>query len=274
MDRKANRGTHFLDLEKRFIASDARLVPQNKGSLATRNSLCSMKCCPVGKPVQAGDSGEMFFGKSIGAFALAAAAFSSAAEAQRVTSNFGVRSDPFHGGKKMHAGMDMGAPTGTPVYATGDGYVRRSRVAGGYGNLVEMDHGYGYQTRFGHLSKILVSEGQFVRRGQMIGLVGSTGRSTGPHLHYEVRIGGKAVQPANYMQIVFNNPPDWAAVRTGLATGRQAAARPASIAMARAMPSGKVIGDIEIDYRGAGNAALANNRQSGFSAGHAKFSER
>src|SRR3546814_12052452 len=89
----------------------------------------------------------------------------------------------------------IAARTGTPVYATGDGYIGRSRWAGGYGNLVEINHGGGYQTRFGHLSRRMVGEGQYVRRGTLIGLIGSTGRSTGPHLPYEVRYNASEVDP-------------------------------------------------------------------------------
>ena len=115
------------------------------------------------------------------------------------TSNFGIRSDPFRGSAAMHAGVDIPGPVGTPVYATADGVVDRAQRAGGYGNLVEIDHGKGIQTRYGHLSKILVTDGTRVHRGQLIALMGSTGRSTGPHLHYEVRIDGHAVNPVPFL---------------------------------------------------------------------------
>jgi len=117
-----------------------------------------------------------------------------------LTSNFGVRSDPFRGTAAMHAGVDIPGPVGTPVYATADGIVGRSERAGGYGNLVELNHGKGIQTRYGHLSKLLVEANTKVHRGQLIGLMGSTGRSTGSHLHYEVRIEGRAVNPMPYLQ--------------------------------------------------------------------------
>jgi murein DD-endopeptidase MepM/ murein hydrolase activator NlpD len=116
------------------------------------------------------------------------------------TSNFGVRSDPFRGTAAMHAGVDIPGPLGTPVYATADGTVDRAERAGGYGNMVEVDHGKGIQTRYGHLSKILVAAGSHVHRGQLIALMGSTGRSTGSHLHYEVRIDGHAVNPVPFLQ--------------------------------------------------------------------------
>lgn len=115
------------------------------------------------------------------------------------TSNFGIRTDPFRGTAAMHAGVDIPGPVGTPVYATADGVVDRAERAGGYGNLVEIDHGKGIATRYGHLSKILVDPGTHIHRGQLIALMGSTGRSTGPHLHYEVRIDGHAVNPAPFL---------------------------------------------------------------------------
>ncbi|HYI49107.1 MAG TPA: M23 family metallopeptidase [Allosphingosinicella sp.] len=117
------------------------------------------------------------------------------------TSGYGVRSDPFRGRAAMHAGIDLSGPIGTPIYATADGIVGRSEHNnGGYGNLVEINHGQGIQTRYGHLSRRIAQPGQRVRRGQLIGLMGSTGRSTGSHLHYEVRIDGRAVNPIPFMQ--------------------------------------------------------------------------
>jgi murein DD-endopeptidase MepM/ murein hydrolase activator NlpD len=117
-----------------------------------------------------------------------------------LTSGFGVRSDPFRGSAAMHAGVDMAGPIGTPIYATADGYVGRARWANGYGNLVELQHGRGLETRYGHLSAILVKPGQRIRRGDLIARMGSTGRSTGSHLHYEVRIDGRAVNPIPFLQ--------------------------------------------------------------------------
>jgi murein DD-endopeptidase MepM/ murein hydrolase activator NlpD len=117
-----------------------------------------------------------------------------------LTSGFGVRSDPFRGGAAMHAGVDMAGPIGTPIYATADGWVGRAGWANGYGNLVELEHGRGVETRYGHLSAILVKSGQRIRRGDLIARMGSTGRSTGSHLHYEVRIDGRAVNPIPFLQ--------------------------------------------------------------------------
>ena len=117
------------------------------------------------------------------------------------TSGFGVRSDPFHAGAAMHPGIDLSGAYGTPIYATADGTVLRAGWnSGGYGNLVEVDHGRGITTRYGHMSAIIVSAGQHVTRGQQIGRMGSTGRSTGTHLHYEVRIDGRAVNPIPFMK--------------------------------------------------------------------------
>jgi murein DD-endopeptidase MepM/ murein hydrolase activator NlpD len=116
------------------------------------------------------------------------------------TSGFGVRSDPFRGGAAMHAGVDIRGPHGTAIYATADGMVGRAGWANGYGNLVELEHGRGIQTRYGHLSSIIVQPGQRVKRGELIARMGSTGRSTGNHLHYEVRLDGSAVNPMPFLQ--------------------------------------------------------------------------
>jgi len=115
----------------------------------------------------------------------------------RMASGFGYRIDPFYRTSTFHAGMDFTADIGTEVYATGDGVVMKSMNDGwGYGNHVIIDHGFGYTTLYGHLSRIVAQPGQRVKRGQLIGNVGSTGRSTGPHLHYEVRRGGNPLNPA------------------------------------------------------------------------------
>jgi murein DD-endopeptidase MepM/ murein hydrolase activator NlpD len=117
------------------------------------------------------------------------------------TSGYGTRTDPFRGGAARHQGIDLAAPIGTPIYATADGIVSEAGWnSGGYGNLIKVDHGRGIETRYGHLSAILVSPGQHVVRGQQIARMGSTGRSTGSHLHYEVRIDGSAVNPIPFMK--------------------------------------------------------------------------
>jgi murein DD-endopeptidase MepM/ murein hydrolase activator NlpD len=116
------------------------------------------------------------------------------------TSGFGVRSDPFLGRPAMHTGLDFRAASGDPVRATANGKVVSSGWAGGYGRMVEIDHGNGLSTRYGHLSEIGVKVGDRIKIGQVIGAVGSTGRSTGPHLHYETRIDGDAVDPQKFLR--------------------------------------------------------------------------
>lgn len=113
-----------------------------------------------------------------------------------ITSPFGWRSNPFGGGPEFHQGLDIAAPSGTTVTAAAGGTVIMAQWYGGYGNYILIDHGGGYSTGYGHLSAIYVSTGQSVQRGQAIGAVGSTGQSTGPHLHFEVRIAGRPVDPA------------------------------------------------------------------------------
>jgi murein DD-endopeptidase MepM/ murein hydrolase activator NlpD len=116
-----------------------------------------------------------------------------------MTSDFGMRTHPVLGGRRNHKGIDLAQPTGTPVYATADGIVSRAEPFSSYGNYIQIEHGGELQTRFGHLSGFAVVAGEQVHKGQLIGYVGSTGRSTGPHLHYEVRVAGEAVDPRPYM---------------------------------------------------------------------------
>jgi len=117
------------------------------------------------------------------------------------TSGFGVRSDPFMNGAAMHPGIDLAGAFGTPIFATAEGTVLRAGWnAGGYGNMVEIDHGRGIITRYGHMSAVLVHAGDHVTRGEQVGRMGSTGRSTGNHLHYEVRIDGRPVNPIPFMK--------------------------------------------------------------------------
>ncbi|MDH6355964.1 hypothetical protein M2132_002315 [Dysgonomonas sp. PH5-45] len=116
----------------------------------------------------------------------------------RVASGYGMRIDPVYGSPRFHSGMDFTAKTGTPVYATGNGTVIHADWRQGYGNTIVVDHGYGYQTLYAHLNAYDVKAGQKVTRGDKIGEVGSTGKSTGPHLHYEVHVKGSPENPANY----------------------------------------------------------------------------
>lgn len=117
----------------------------------------------------------------------------------RLTSDYGMRTHPVLGRRLGHKGVDLAAPTGTPIYATADGLISRAGPFSSYGNYVAIEHGARIQTRYAHMSRIAVVAGSRVKKGDIIGYVGSTGRSTGPHLHYEVRIDGTAVNPIPYM---------------------------------------------------------------------------
>jgi len=117
----------------------------------------------------------------------------------RLMGPFGQRDDPFSGEGEFHKGVDISAPAGTPVHATADGVVTFSDWSSGYGRLVIVDHGGGIETYYAHLSRFFAYAGQGVRRGEVLGAVGSTGRVTAPHLHYEVRIGGAPVNPYRYL---------------------------------------------------------------------------
>lgn len=120
-----------------------------------------------------------------------------------LTDGFGNRSDPFTGRPASHGGIDISTSHGRPIIAPADGVVAKAEWASGYGNVIYLSHGYGYSSRYGHLSEISVKPGQKVKRGDTIGLVGSTGRSTGPHLHYEVRVNGNPVNPLEYVLDAF-----------------------------------------------------------------------
>ncbi len=121
-------------------------------------------------------------------------------ELTRLASGFGMRIHPIHKIRKRHTGIDFTAPQGTPIYTTGDGIIKTVRTSlGGYGKEIEIDHGYGFVTKYAHMSKFNVKKGQKVKRGDCIGYVGSTGSSTGPHVHYEIIKEGKKINPAPYL---------------------------------------------------------------------------
>jgi murein DD-endopeptidase MepM/ murein hydrolase activator NlpD len=124
----------------------------------------------------------------------------SPVEGVHFTSEYGMRVHPVLGGRRAHKGIDLGAPVGTPIYATADGTISRADWFSSYGLYVSIEHGGNLQTRYGHMSRLNVAAGQEVHKGDIIGFVGTTGRSTGPHLHYEVRVAGEAVNPVPYMQ--------------------------------------------------------------------------
>lgn len=117
---------------------------------------------------------------------------------KRTASGYGLRIDPIYKTTKFHEGMDFSASIGTPIYATGNGTVTKAGWQSGYGRIVKINHGYGYETWYAHMNKIDVRVGQKVVRGEVIGEVGNTGKSTGPHLHYEVHVKGRVVNPVNY----------------------------------------------------------------------------
>tara|TARA_B100001971_G_C18268036_1_gene596517 strand:- start:89292 stop:90377 length:1086 start_codon:yes stop_codon:yes gene_type:complete len=116
-----------------------------------------------------------------------------------ITSYFGIRISPYSGGRKMHEGLDVGAPFGTPIVAPADGIITFAGHKPGFGNFVQIDHGYGIETIYAHAQKVIAKNGQKINRGDLIAKVGSTGYSTGPHLHYEVRVNGIAVDPLYFI---------------------------------------------------------------------------
>ena len=121
----------------------------------------------------------------------------------RITSDFGMRMHPIFKRYRKHPGVDFAAKAGSPIYAAADGIIKLAKYNGGYGNCVFIDHLYGFETRYGHMQKILVRKGQRVKRGDKIGLVGKTGIATAPHLHFEVHFNGHEVNPQHYF---FDDP--------------------------------------------------------------------
>jgi len=119
-------------------------------------------------------------------------------DGSKFTSGFGYRYDPFTKNKKIHEGHDFSAKVGTEVFVTANGIVKSSRYFGSFGNYIEVDHGNGYTTTYGHLSKRMVKKGQSIKRGDIIGKVGNTGRSTAPHLHYEIKYNNKKIDPSGF----------------------------------------------------------------------------
>jgi murein DD-endopeptidase MepM/ murein hydrolase activator NlpD len=122
----------------------------------------------------------------------------------RFTSGYGTRRDPKNGRLRLHSGIDLAGPRGTPIHTTADGIVTYAGRMSGYGLTIKVRHSFGFETLYAHLSKIRVKKGQRVSRGKQIGDMGNTGRSTGTHLHYEVRVGGKAVNPMSYIKAAKN----------------------------------------------------------------------
>jgi murein DD-endopeptidase MepM/ murein hydrolase activator NlpD len=182
-----NRYSKYKELENRDLLTETmrrtdilskQIVIQSKSYdeifTMIRNKAAMLSCIPAIQPVNNKDL-------------------------KRMASGFGYRTDPIYKTTKFHAGMDFAATVGTEIYATGDGIVVRADAdASGYGNHVRINHGYGYLTLYGHMSKISVRPGQRVKRGDVIGLVGNTGKSVGPHLHYEVQKNNEAINPVNF----------------------------------------------------------------------------
>lgn len=133
----------------------------------------------------------------------------------QLTSGYGMRNHPILRQRRQHNGVDLAAPRGTPVYATADGLVEMAKYFGSYGNYVQIGHGGDLETRYAHLSSYTVRDGEQVRKGDLIGYVGSTGRSTGPHLHYEVRVANEPVNPIPYMVAHLETNDDERAARGG-----------------------------------------------------------
>jgi murein DD-endopeptidase MepM/ murein hydrolase activator NlpD len=149
-----------------------------------------------------------------------------------ISSGFGERVDPFTGGEEFHEGIDFAAPEGTPIHAVAAGIVTMAGPHGGYGNMVQIDHGNGYSTRYGHAEKVLVHVGETVQRGDVIALLGSTGRSTGPHVHFEVLKNGHEVNPARFVALRAA-PTSFAQAATVHVAARKAPPSPAASAAAQ-----------------------------------------
>ncbi len=170
------------------VLAEARLAPTMSETLATFNTLRSFTKPHFDSTFFANGS-EGVVGMLSGSWPVDG----------HITCPYGSRIDPFSGEGAYHTGMDLAAPTGTLVTATADGTIEHADWSSGYGRLVIIDHGNGYETYYGHLSRIDVMEGQSIRHGERIGAVGMTGRSTGPHLHYEVRVGGVPINPYRFL---------------------------------------------------------------------------
>lgn len=184
-----------LDLEQRYSRlsqlSDARLVDQ----LSKRMNLLEQR---IYSQLQSYDQLQQELGNQEDKLAHIPSVIPINIEDYTMSSGYGWRVDPIYGSSKFHDGLDFAASRGTNVFATGDGIVTEASRQAGYGNCIDIDHGYNYLTRYAHLSEILVNPGDEVKRGQLIGKVGSTGKSTGPHLHYEVRYKDVPQNPVNY----------------------------------------------------------------------------
>ncbi len=204
-------------------------VPAYANSSASADISAPLRAAQVAPPVTGGDrefrqlftswraldgnsqSGKInpsFAAASFGASPLSVSIPSQVpVEGFRLTSEFGMRWHPVLGGRRAHKGVDLAAPIGTPVHATADGIIARADWFSGYGLYVQIEHGGNLETRYGHMSRLNVAAGQMIHKGEIVGYVGMTGRTTGPHLHYEVRVAGEAVNPIPYMQGAVSSVP-------------------------------------------------------------------
>jgi murein DD-endopeptidase MepM/ murein hydrolase activator NlpD len=187
------------------LKTNTRLLPANEDSQpeqyqASLNTLYALKGSALTGAAAAGLEDGTRRLASLSDWTRAADAPSLWPVEGRLTSAFGERVDPFNGEGAFHSGLDISVPYGTPVHAAADGVVHSAEFMSGYGRLISIDHGHGVETRYGHLSGFAITPGEHVHRGQVIGFVGTTGRVTSPHLHYEVRIHGVPVNPHKYLR--------------------------------------------------------------------------
>jgi murein DD-endopeptidase MepM/ murein hydrolase activator NlpD len=184
------------DDEFRNLFSSWRTLDRTSAYVASSSSIPSpaFGLVPVRQPASIGG---IFSGSVSGRVSIPSR---SPIEGFRLTSGFGMRYHPILGRRRAHKGVDLAAPIGTPVYASADATVGMAQWFSSYGLYVQLEHGADIQTRYGHMSRLNVYAGQHVHKGDLIGFVGTTGRSTGPHLHYEVRIAGVSVNPIPYLQ--------------------------------------------------------------------------
>jgi murein DD-endopeptidase MepM/ murein hydrolase activator NlpD len=187
-----NSGLGKGDAEFRQLFASWRSLDQGGNGVGTGTG--------VGSGVATGAIAASNVGANMGRLSAGSIPSLMPVDSPHLTSGFGMRWHPVLGGRRPHKGVDLADPVGTPVHATGDGLVGRADWFSGYGLYVQIEHGSQMETRYGHMSRLNVAAGQFVHRGDVIGYVGATGRATGPHLHYEVRVNGVAVNPIPYMQ--------------------------------------------------------------------------
>ena len=202
------------DIAAPLRAAQSAPIAQDNGDQQFRNLFTSWRASEGGNNFAAASST-----KNSGLANIAARVMSipsrSPLEGLHFSSDFGMRIHPVLGGARMHKGIDLSSPIGTPVFATADGVVGRADWFSSYGLYIQIEHGGDLETRYGHLSRLNVAEGQQVRKGDLIGYVGTTGRSTGPHLHYEVRVEGVAVNPVPYLSGEGNPQLALASIRRG-----------------------------------------------------------